>query len=79
MVVVGMTAAGVENENVGRARIDGSTVPNETVGRKAIVDTGTAVVVGEMVGMIGTEVEVAGREVGVLGITPDEHPNKITA
>ena len=76
IVEVGIGVAGVvENENVGST--DGSTVPNEMVGRNAVVGNGTAVVVGKIVGITGTE--VAGSEVCVLGILPDEHPNKITA
>ena len=50
----GVAAIGVENENVGRAPEDGSTVAtNENVGYRAMVDSGAAVAVGAIVGVAG--------------------------
>jgi len=74
--VEGVAVTGLANENVGRMVSAGVTeLVNENVGRESSVGRGTAVVVGEIVGITGTE--VVGRDVGVLGIFPDEHPNKI--
>ena len=54
VAIGGVAVAGVENENVGSALMDGSAVTNETVGRKEMVGSGAAVVVGAMVEVAGT-------------------------